>query len=260
MYTCNALGVIAEDNRTVKVSTFSTTATNGAVFKNATLDWGDTSTTNNTNVVGLTHQYLKDGTYTIAATAHFTVNGQDVTAGGPNCMQQITIKTPPPNTPVYTCDALGVTAADDRTVTINKFSTTATNGAVFKNAVVNWGDNSAALTNANIVGQTHQYSADGTYTISATAHFTVNGKDVTAGGMQCEQQVTFKQNTPPVVTPPTSTPPTTPPPATPGTPAATAPTTLVNTGAGSVVGLFGAATVAGTLAYRRLLSRRLMRD
>jgi hypothetical protein len=35
---------------------------------------------------------------------------------------------------------------------------------------------------------------------------------------------------------------------------------LVNTGPGSVVGLFAAATAIGTLGYRKMLGRRLSRQ
>jgi uncharacterized repeat protein (TIGR01451 family) len=162
---------------------------------------------------------------------------------------KVSCPTPPPPTPVYTCNTLGITAEDNRTVKVSAFNTTATNGAVFNNAVIDWGDSSTPLTSASPVGQTHQYGQDGTYTIAATAHFTVNGQDVTAGGASCQQQITFKSGQPPIVTPPATTP-----------PAATtvaAPTTLVNTGAGSVIGIFTAASAVGAVAYRRLLSRRL---
>jgi hypothetical protein len=161
---------------------------------------------------------------------------------------KVKISCPQPQQPVYICNDLQLTAGDNRTVKISAFSTTAQNGAVFKNAVVTWGDNSAALTTANVVGQSHQYGADGTYTVAATAHFTVNGEDVTAGGPQCSKQITFKGNTPPVITPP-STPPATP----------AAPTALVNTGPGSVIAIFAVATAAGTFLYRRMLTRRLSR-
>jgi|SRR5579884_1808001 len=59
---------------------------------------------------------------------------------------------------------------------------------------------------------------------------------------------------------PTPTPPVTPPstPATPSTPAA--PTQLVNTGPGSAIGLFAAATAAGAFAYRWITARRLSRQ
>jgi hypothetical protein len=190
------------------------------------------------------------------------VNIGDLAASGTEFVQFDTkvncpAPTPPkppvtPPSPTYTCTELGLTAENNRTVKISSFSTAQANGAVFKNAVINWGDNSTALTSSNVVGQTHQYAADGTYTVIATAHFTVNGQDVTAGGPQCEQQVTFSSTTPPTVTPPST------PPATPAAP--TTPTALVNTGPGSVVGLFAAATTAGTFGYRWMLSRRLSRQ
>lgn len=160
--------------------------------------------------------------------------------------------TPPPVTPAYKCDLLDITAGKDRKVTISNFNTTATNGAVFKNAVIDWGDNSSRLTIANPVGQTHQYAKDGTYIVSAVAHFTVNGEDVTSNGPACQKQVTFTPNQPPEVTPPT--PPTTPP-TTPTSPST--PTELVNTGAGSMAGLFAATVIAGIVGFRAYLSRRL---
>lgn len=167
---------------------------------------------------------------------------------------KVTMPHTPPHTPspTYTCDALNVAADVNRKVKISAFSTTATNGATFSNAVVDWGDNTTPLTTDNVVGQTHQYAADGTYTITATAHFAVGGEDVTATGLQCQKQVTFASNTPPKVTPPKT------PPSTPATPAT--PTALVNTGPGSVIGLFAAATVAGSVIYRRMLTRRLSRQ
>lgn len=63
-------------------------------------------------------------------------------------------------------------------------------------------------------------------------------------------KVTCSTPTPPPVTPPTTTTTTTTP----------APTTLVNTGAGSVIGIFAAAVAFGAVAYRVVLSRRLSRQ
>lgn len=153
-----------------------------------------------------------------------------------------------PPQPAYTCDALGITSADDRTVKISAFKATAVKDVTFTNAVITWGDNSAALTAVNPVGQSHQYGADGTYTITATAHFALiaNGQDLTATGPQCTQQVTFASNKPTVVTPPT--------------PVAPVPTTLVNTGPGSIAGLFAATSAVGTFAHRWMLGRRLSRQ
>lgn len=169
---------------------------------------------------------------------------------------------PPPVTPAFKCDLLTISSDTNRMVTITKFETTATNGAVFKNADINWGDNSPVVTTANVVGQTHQFdkNKDATYTISATARFTVNGADVTAGGPQCTQKITFNSEKPPVITPPVDVPPVvTPPPATPGTPVSTVttPTTLVNTGPGSIAALFTVVSVLGAVAHRWYIARRL---
>jgi uncharacterized repeat protein (TIGR01451 family) len=139
--------------------------------------------------------------------------------------------------PQYSCDAFHVTLGDKRSVTVDKFNYTAKNGAEFKSVVIDFGDGSDSLTTDKAVGQTHTYAKDGKYTLTATAHFTANGKDVTDTG-SCTQTVSF--NTPTV-------PPTTP------------PKQLVNTGAGDVIGLFGLVAVAGAVMHRAF-SRRLSRQ
>ncbi len=145
----------------------------------------------------------------------------------------VELKEVTPPAPVYTCDLLDVVPGDNRTVRVNQFRQTASNGAVFTNAVVDWGDDSTDFSGANPVGQTHQYAKDGTYTITATAHFTVNGKDVTAAGPQCTDEVTFKADKPvPEVE------------------------ELPDTGAGDLVAIFVATSFAGMLAYRVVLARK----
>lgn len=141
--------------------------------------------------------------------------------------------------PVYTCNAFDFTQDDKRTITVSKFDTTAKNGAAFKNVVIDWGDGSDYFTTDKAVGKTHTYSKDGAYIVSATAHFTVNGTDKTAPVGPCTKVVTF-----------TSAAPT----------ASSNGKDLPDTGAGSVIGIFGAATVLGTLAYRLVLARRLARQ
>ena len=161
--------------------------------------------------------------------------------------------TPPPVT--ATCNLLTVVATADRKVTVNNFKFTAEN-ASFKNAVLNWGDNNkVTVENSNsVIGQNHQYSGTGSasYEISALVDFSVPGQaDITSGGPGtiCSETVSFSPNQPPTVTPPTTT--------TVVTSTPSAPTQLVNTGAGSVVGIFAATTAAGAAAYRYLLGRRL---
>ena len=135
-------------------------------------------------------------------------------------------------TPSYSCDAFKVTVGENRTVTISEFKQTATNGATFKDVVVNWGDNTTPLTTNVPVGKSHTYAKDAEYTINATARFTVNGATVEAPVGVCTQKVNF----------------TTP----------TTPGKLPETGAGEVVGIFAAVTVAGAIAHRVVLSRRYL--
>lgn len=151
--------------------------------------------------------------------------------------------TPTPN---YTCDALTVTAGDDKTVTVNALNTTATNGATFTNATINWGDNTSSTTVSNVAGVTHQYASSGTYTITATANFTVNGQSETATSNACQRSVAYNSTgTGTTTTPPTAT--------------TSTPTQLVNTGAGDTVGIFAAIAAISAIAYRFVLGRRLSR-
>lgn len=149
------------------------------------------------------------------------------------------------------CDMLNIVASEDRKVKVSQFKFTNVNASV-KNVVLNWGDNSPSvtLTDTNqVVGQSHQYANNGTFVVTAVVTFAVAGQaDITSGGAgtACAQQVTFNENKPPVVVPPTTPP--------------AQPTTLVNTGAGSVAGIFAAATAAGAAGYRYMLGRRLGRQ
>jgi hypothetical protein len=148
---------------------------------------------------------------------------------------EVTEVTPPQ--PTYKCDMLDVTPGDNRTVRISQFKQSATNGATFKDVVINWGDNSQEFVGVSPVDQTHQYGANGTYIITATAQFMVNGQTVSATSAACKKVVKFENNQP--VTPPATVTGTTP-----------TPTALPNTGPGDLLGLFAATTVAGSAAYQ----------
>lgn len=153
-----------------------------------------------------------------------------------------------PATPVYTCDELTVsTTADDKTVSLGALNTTATNGAAFSYATINWGDNSTPTSAADVSGQTHTYATAGTYTITATAYFNVNGghNNETATSDACTQKVTFASPTT-TTTPPTTT--------------TAKPTQLVNTGAGDTIGIFAAVSAVSAVAYRLVIARRLSRQ
>ncbi len=137
-----------------------------------------------------------------------------------------------PKAPTYACNLLDLVQGDNRTVTLNKFEAPASNGATFKHAVIDWGDGSTPLTTNNVVGQKHTYAKDGTFTVSAAAYFTVNGKDQVAASESCKKTITF---TPPQVL---SNPPT-----------------LPNTGIGGLTAIFAATTAAATAAHHFVTRR-----
>jgi uncharacterized repeat protein (TIGR01451 family) len=139
--------------------------------------------------------------------------------------------------PQYSCTAFEVTKGENRTVTVSKFTTSQKN-ATFKSVVIDWGENGVQPLSTNkAVGQTHQYAAEGTYTVTATAHFsTAKDNDVTSTN-NCVATVTFSSTTPPET-----------------------PKVLPSTGAGSVIGLFAVTAAAASAAYYFVVSRRFARQ
>lgn len=136
------------------------------------------------------------------------------------------------NVPTAKCDALELAKLGGRKVSLG-VKYTVTNGATLKNVTYDFGDGTAPLLTGQTSGVEHTYAKDGEYTMRATLRFTVNGAEQSS---VCENKVAFTSGVP--------TPPTT-------------PTTLVNTGAGDVLGMFAAVTVAGAIAHRIVLARRL---
>jgi hypothetical protein len=137
---------------------------------------------------------------------------------------------PAPAQPVYTCNLLSISEPATKQIQAS-VQYTAQNGATFENVTYNFGDNSTPLTTTN-TSSTYTYANYGTYNVTATVAFNVNGTTESATSTNCAKTVSFAA-------------PTTPP-------------QLVNTGPGDVIGLFGLTTVAGTVAHR-LFGRRLAR-
>ncbi len=176
---------------------------------------------------------------TLTNTAYATPQGYgavydtaSVTVPGNECK-------PTPN-PKYSCDLLTVTKGDNRKITAS-VAYTGTNGATLKTVTYNFGDGSTPLT-TDKTSVSYQYAKDGTYAVSATLTFSVNGADKTGvTSAACAQSVTFTTPTPPV------------------TPPVTPPSELPNTGAGNVIGIFAAVVAVATVGYRLFLSRKLAR-
>lgn len=131
--------------------------------------------------------------------------------------------------PSYRCDTLKAVALGGRKY---RFDTTATgvNGATVKTYTYNFGDGSQQLvTDKNSVE--HTYNRDGTFNASVKVTFKVDGQDKVAEGAGCTVPVTVTTTTPP--------------------------TSIPDTGAGGMVGLFSIVTVAGALLHRVVTARRL---
>lgn len=134
------------------------------------------------------------------------------------------------NVATYKCDLLKVTSLGNRKY---RFDATAsgTNGATIKHYTYDFGDGSQALvTDKNSVE--HTYGSDKTFNASVKVTFTVNGQDKVAESTTCKATVN-------------------------GTTTTTT-TSLPDTGAGDVLGIFAVTTVAGALLHRFILSRRFL--
>lgn len=235
------------------------TASNGAVIENYIWNFGDgqSQTTTGSQV---NHDYNAYGNFT--ATVQVKTN-KGTTPVSAACSKAIEVKEIP-KTPVYTCDGLQINKLTDRKYSFTT-SYTAENGAVLKNIAHNFGDNTPVVNTLQTTVE-HEYAEPGDYNASAVLTFTVNGEDKVVASPNCKGNV----NEPPVepkcpypgkehlpkdspeckpdvpVTPET--------PETPVTPES--PAFLPDTGAGSILGIFAATTVAGMIAYRMVWLRK----
>jgi uncharacterized repeat protein (TIGR01451 family)/LPXTG-motif cell wall-anchored protein len=145
-----------------------------------------------------------------------------VTVPGNSCQQ----------TPVYSCNLLTLSQSG-RTVNAS-VDYSAQNGVSLKTVTYNFGNGANSVITTDKTTQSYTYPSVGTYHVTATLTFNVNGADVTGITSQsCAQPVSF----------------TTP----------TTPTALPNTGTGDTIGVVIGAIVAGTVAGRLFLSRKLAR-
>lgn len=138
-------------------------------------------------------------------------------------------------TPEYACDLLSAKLIGNQTYRFTTKTTASPSDRVsVKGYTYNFGDGSEVMftDKAEI---DHRYEKAGTYKASVEVLFTVDGKDDKVTSADCEVTVSF--DTKADVTP-------------------TTPTTLPNTGAGSVAGILAAVTAAGALAHRKLTLRR----
>jgi hypothetical protein len=94
------------------------------------------------------------------------------------------------NQPVYSCNSLAIKNTGTREVSAS-VDTTATNGAKVNTVTFDFGDKTTPDSSSSM-SDSHTYGIDGTYTVTATVDFDVNGVDKTAS---CSQVLTVTTNT-----------------------------------------------------------------
>ena len=148
------------------------------------------------------------------------------------------------------CDMLTATSLGNRKFQYT-VKYTATQGATFQTASYNFGDNSNALVTDKTTVE-HTYATDGTYTTAVELTFLVNGKQEKVTSDNCK--VNVQASTPPAMC------------VIPGKqhlPAnspecannVVVPSTIPNTGAGSLIALFVGSSIISTFAYRFWISK-----
>jgi uncharacterized repeat protein (TIGR01451 family) len=266
VYTCNSLTAAKLTNTQYRF-TVAYTAQNGAVLKNIAYSFGDNTSAVNTTQTTVDHTYPANTTdsnavYQAKAVLTFTVNGQDKVVDVPACAKQITVP-PEVKQPIYTCDGLVINKLSD---TQYRFTVayTAQNGAVLKNIAYNFGDQSEVLNTLQTTVD-HTYAVAGEYNAAAVLTFTVNGQDQVVASDNCKASTDkppvipkcpipgkehLPKDSPDCVETPPVTPPQTP------TPPAETPTSIPDTGAGQVIGMFLSTVAAGMVAYQFVWLRK----
>ena len=179
------------------------------------------------------------GDHTVSVSVKFA-NG-DVKGDDAACSKKITVTEVV--TPIYSCDAFDVSATsvkigDTLKVTVKY---TASNGATFDHAVIDFGESKVNVTKDqaanNSFTASYAYKASKDYSLTGTLTFMVNGTATDVTNSKCGSKVTVTS-----------------------TPTVLSATKLPDTGAGSMIGLFAGITAAGAIAHsifaRRGLGRR----
>lgn len=130
-----------------------------------------------------------------------------------------------PENPVYSCDLLKAELTGSRKYRFS-VDTTAQGGASIKQYHFNFGDGSDELLTTNSVAE-HTFPSEGSFKIVATVDFDVDNSIQSVSGESCT--VTINTQIPPE---------------------------LPNTGAGDIIGIFVATTVAASLAHKFVWARR----
>jgi hypothetical protein len=171
-----------------------------------------------------------------------------IASQGGNCSTNTTVVQQ--TTPVASgsCSSLNIAINQANTLDVTATANPiVSNGAQLSSASFDFGDGTIVGPSSATTAE-HTYAAAGNYTITATLAF-VDASNQAISPATCQAVLTMAS--PPSAPAPT---PTVIPAAVVTTPTTT---TLVNTGPGDVVGIFGVVTILGTLGYHSFIKRRL---
>jgi PKD repeat protein len=282
---CVALNSSITDEQLRQVQfTATTDQGNGSVLKSADFNFGDGNSVSgvapsSANSVITNHTYDAAGTYNVSATVHFNTPGGEQNE---NCTTSVTFSP----VPAPTCDGLSLTKLGGRE--IQAVVSYTADGATLQSVTYNFGDGTKPVTVASTTTN-YTYATDGTYSVSAAITFLVNGQTEVISSNSCVQTVSFSA---PTCTAPNGQ--TYPAGSEQCKPTCTAvngqtypegseqcktctapngeifplgssqctpaPATLVNTGPGSMLGIFASTTIVGMIGYRWYMVRRLYRN
>ncbi|HSX07424.1 MAG TPA: PKD domain-containing protein [Candidatus Saccharimonadales bacterium] len=280
-YDCNFLQMAKDDSKANSyVATSAIHMSDGVSLDHVTYNFGDGTTADAAKPTdAVKHTYTKAGNWTATVTDYFVLPGGTKVATAPagNCVAHITVVNP-----FYTCSYLQTALVDESNKLAYKFTLKATagNGASLVGADFDFGDGNKQTgakpgtgNDALTIVTNHTYAKAGTYNVTPTLHFTTpTGDQTVVGTGACVGKVS--PTLPPQPCQPGGTPAPgsaecSPKPCTPGgtpapgsaqcTPVTPPATTLPNTGAGNVIGLFAGTSILGTAAHFVFQKRRLAR-
>ncbi|MEO6513889.1 MAG: PKD domain-containing protein [Candidatus Saccharimonadales bacterium] len=264
-YSCDVLQktAVAGKKDTYNFIAKTSAAGNAKVVK-VTYDMGDGSKIDVTNLnTVVQHTYKTPGTYTATVTVYVSLPGnQTVTVTSAKCKTVTVVEQP--KVPFQQCVSLvGAIINKEQRNYAFTVTTSQGNGSTLKSASFDFGDgvkaNDLAPTTTTSVKTTHVFNKEGKYTVVAAVSFN------TASGVQ---SVTCSTAIDTGTTPVCATNPNLPensPECKPcefnaqlpaNSPDCKKPEVLVNTGAGSMLGIFTVSSIAAGFGYRRFLLRR----
>jgi hypothetical protein len=190
--TCDSIS-LTDNSTTTSPETVTAvvhyTASGGAVFQNVSYTYTDTDTGTSVNLIAgstNTYQFTSYGLKSITASVNYLANGVLKNAANVlNCSHSITFAAP--SNPNYACNTIVVNNNPNLANTVIVSSTfTAANGATFSKLVYDFGDNNTGtVTTPTSTTVTHTYGGPGSYLISATYSFMVNGSLETVSSSNC---------------------------------------------------------------------------